>query len=129
MSKLIDKLVNKAILLLSEYKDREEVKSYITGIRSSYKRLTNKTTLSKEQEEEIQEFYTRLLGHKVPLDWHRYFYSRTGYYSKEYIPTSEYKCNIVGRLNIYPLKRAYTDKNITDLLLPDIHQPHIFLKI
>ena len=128
MSKLIDRLVNKAIAVLSRYKDRQEVNSYINGIRSSYEKLAHKKKLTKEQEQEIQEYYTKLLGHPVPLDWHRYFTARTGVYSKLYIPTSEYKTNIVGRLNVYPLKRAYTDKNITDLILPNIHQPKIFLK-
>ncbi len=128
MSKLIDRLVNAAIAVLSRYKDRQEVNSYINGIRSSYQKLSQKVELTKEQEQEIQEYYTKLLGHPIPPDWHRYFTARTGIYSKLYIPTSEYKTNIVGRLNVYPLKRAYTDKNITDLILPDIHQPRIFLK-
>ena len=90
--------------------------------------MVNKTELTKEQEKEIQGFYTKLLGHPVPLDWHRYFTARTGGYSKYYLPTSEYKINIVGRLNVYPLKRAYTDKNISDLILPKEIQPKIYLK-
>ena len=119
MSKLIDRLVNKAIAVLSRYKDRQEVNSYINGVRSNYEKLAHKKELTKEQEKEIQEYYTKLLGHPIPLDWHRYFTARTGIFSKLYIPTSEYKTNIVGRLNVFPLKRAYTDKNITDLLLPE----------
>ena len=128
MSEIIDKLVNKAIAVLSRYKDRQEVKEYIRGIRSSQKRLKQSRSLTPVQEKEIQEFYTALLGHPVPLDWHRFFYSRTGHYSKAYFPTSEYKTNIVGRLNVYPLKRAYTDKNVTDLILPRARQPKIYLK-
>ena len=128
MSKLVDKFVNKAIAVLSRYKDKQEVQSYIDSIRSSYSKLAHKKELTKEQEREIQEYYTKLLGHPIPLDWHRYFYSRTGNYSKLYFPTSEYKTDIVGRLNVFPLKRAYTDKNLSDILLPDAHQPKIFLK-
>ena len=128
MSKLIDRLVNKAIAVLSRYKDRQEVNSYINGIRSSYQKLSHKVELAKEQEQEIQEYYTKLLGHPIPLDWHKYFYSRTGNFSKLYFPTSEYKTDIVGRLNVFPLKRAYTDKNLSDILLPDAHQPKIILK-
>lgn len=128
MSKLIDRLVNKAIAVLSRYKDRQEVNSYINGVRSNYEKLAHKKELTKEQEKEIQEYYTKLLGHPIPLDWHRYFTARTGIFSKLYIPTSEYKTNIVGRLNVFPLKRAYTDKNITDLLLPETHQPIIYVK-
>lgn len=128
MPKLIDRFVNKAIAVLSSYKDKQEVKSYIAGIRSSYKKLAHKTELTIEQEYEIQEYFTKLLGHPVPLDWHRYFTARTGVFSKRYVPTSEYKTNIIGRLNVYPLKRAYTDKNITDIILQNIRQPKIYLK-
>lgn len=128
MSRLVNRFVDKAISALSRYKDKQEVKSYVSGIRKSYGKLAHKKELTKDQEIEIQEYYSMLLGHPIPLDWHRYFYSRTGNYSKLFFPTSEYKTDIVGRLNVYPLKRAYTDKNITDIILPNAKQPHIFLK-
>ena len=128
MKKILDRIVNKLIAILSDYKNQREVESYVEGIRASYEKLVNKTELTKEQEKEIQGFYTKLLGHPVPLDWHRYFTARTGGDSKYYLPTSEYKINIVGRLNVYPLKRAYTDKNISDLILPKEIQPKIYLK-
>lgn len=128
MSKLIDKIVNKTIVVLSRYKDNEERKSYIQGIRQSYSRLSSKKKLSEEQRKEIELYYQDLLGYKVPTDWHQYFYSRTGLFSKYYMPTSVYKTDLIGRLNVYPLKRAYTDKNITDLILPNVHQPKVFLK-
>ena len=128
MYSLLDKIVNKAIKILSRYKDKREKQSYVDGIRASYKKLANKKELTKEQQDEIQNFYKRLLGHSIPTDWHKYFYARTGNYSKYYLPTSEYKTDIIGRLNVFPLKRAYTDKNISDILLPNAHQPKIFLK-
>lgn len=128
MSNFIDKLLSKTIFILSIYKDKREERMYLNNIRSSYKKLSYKTKLSKEQKKEIQEYYTKLLGHPIPLDWHKYFYSRTGHYSKLYLPTSEYKTDIVARLNVFPLKRAYTDKNLADILLPEAHQPKIILK-
>ena len=102
--------------------------SYLEGIRLSFNKLVNKKELTKEQKKEIQDFYSNLLGYHIPLDYHKYFTSRTGIYSKLYFPTSIYKTDIVGRLNVYPLKRAYTDKNISDIILPNIHQPKVFLK-
>lgn len=125
---MFERLIDKAIAVLYNFKDNLHRNNYIYGIRKSYQKLSVKGGLSKEQESEIQDYYTRILGHTVPLDWHRYFTARTGVYSKLYIPTSEYKTNIVGRLNVFPLKRAYTDKNITDLLLPNVHQPEVFIK-
>ena len=128
MSKLVDRLLNKAIKILIHYKDKQEVNSYIAGIQNSYHKLSVKKELTTEQKKEIQDYYTKWLGYPIPLEWHQYFTSRTGVYSKLYFPTSEYKTSIVGRLNVYPLKRAYTDKNVTDLILPNARQPRIVLK-
>ena len=128
MNNIINKLVKRILIKLSNYKDKQEMNSYLEGIRLSFNKLVNKKELTKEQKKEIQDFYSNLLGYHIPLDYHKYFTSRTGIYSKLYFPTSIYKTDIVGRLNVYPLKRAYTDKNISDIILPNIHQPKVFLK-
>lgn len=128
MNNIINRLVKRILITLSHYKDKQEMNSYLEGIRSSFNKLVNKTELTEEQKKEIQVFYSNLLGYQIPLDYHKYFTSRTGIYSKLYFPTSVYKTDIVGRLNVYPLKRAYTDKNISDIILPNIHQPKVFLK-
>lgn len=128
MSKFLYSLVNRLIIVLSKYKDRNERESYIAGIKNSYDKLTRKKDLTNEQKRDIQEYYTSILGHQVPLDWHRYFYSRTDVFSVKYMPTSLYRTEIMGRLNDYTLKKAYTDKNITDLILPMAPQPKIILK-
>lgn len=128
MSKFLYLLVNRLIIVLSKYKDRNERESYIAGIKNSYDKLTRKKDLTNEQKRDIQEYYTSILGHQVPLDWHRYFYSRTDVFSVKYMPTSLYRTEIMGRLNDYTLKKAYTDKNITDLILPMAPQPKIILK-
>lgn len=114
--------------IFSNYMNRQEKNEYVHDIIDSYSKLSVKNKLTNQQIEEIQNYFFNLLGFKVPIMWHQYFYSRTGNYSKYYIPTSEYKVNIVGRLNVYPLKRAYTDKNITDVILPSSIQPKIYLK-
>lgn len=128
MNNIINRLVKRILIALSHYKDKQEMNSYLEGIRSSFNKLVNKTELTEEQKKEIQVFFSNLLGYQIPLDYHKYFTSRTGIYSKLYFPTSVYKTDIVGRLNVYPLKRAYTDKNISDIILPNIHQPKVFLK-
>ena len=128
MNNIINRLVKRILIKLSNYKDKQEMNSYLEGIGLSFNKLVNKKELTKEQKKEIQDFYSNLLGYHIPLDYHKYFTSRTGIYSKLYFPTSIYKTDIVGRLNVYPLKRAYTDKNISDIILPNIHQPKVFLK-
>lgn len=128
IDKLFNKLVNVVFRLIMRYKETSQDKQYVKKIRTSFSKLKTQKKLSKEQINEIQDFYLRILGHTVPIDWHQYFYARTGVYSKLYIPSSEYKNHIIGRLNVYPFHLAYNDKNMTDVTLPNTHQPKIYLK-
>ena len=128
MKKVFSRVYNGILSYIIDSLGKSEDNMMIKKVRRNYKKLKNKETLSPEQILEIQSFYEGLVGHKVPIDWHQYFYSRTGIYSKYYIPSSEYKHHLIGRLNIYPLHLAYNDKNITDVTLPNTHQPKIYLK-
>jgi hypothetical protein len=127
MNRIINAVKRKCLNYLHRWQDNEECKAIADGIKGSCKKI-NAGNLTAEQEKEIQDFYRPLLGHEIPTDYHRYFTTRLGHYSKLYVPTSEYKTNIVGRLNIYTLKRAYTDKNMLDVMLPNATHPHMFLK-
>lgn len=128
IKRISDKICRALRNYLNQYFERRNDERYLDKIKSSYTKLSVKKKLSSEQVQEIQDFYKKNIGHKVPIDWHQYFYSRTGIYSKLYIPTSEYKNHIIGRLNVYPFHLAYNDKNMTDITLPNTHQPKIFLK-
>ena len=101
---------------------------YINQVKASYNKLTHHVYLTKEQELEIQDYWQGLVGYKIPLDWHRYFYSRTGLFSVKYIPTSLYRLELTGRLNQLPWCVPFSDKNLNDILLPGMKQPHIYLK-
>ncbi|MBR4389310.1 MAG: hypothetical protein IKT00_09060 [Prevotella sp.] len=92
------------------------------------KHLKNHMKLSAEQKQEIQDFYKKTIGRKIDLYSHEYFYSRTGVYSKFYIPTNFYMVELVGRANRWPFIPSYGDKNITDKLLSGIKMPHTILK-
>ena len=128
MKKLFSRFYNGVLSIVTRSLGKSEDRMMIKKVRKNYKRLKNKRILSAGQLSEIQSFYEGLVGHKVPTEWHQYFYSRTGVYSKYYIPSSEYKHHLIGRLNIYPLHLGYNDKNITDITLPHTHQPKIYLK-
>ena len=104
------------------------VEKYIKQVNESYKKLPHKVELTKEQEREIQDFYVPLVGYKVPTDWHRYFYARTGLFSVKYIPTSLYRLELTGRLNQLPWCVPFSDKNLNDIVLPSMKQPHTYLK-
>lgn len=104
------------------------VEKYLKSVNESYNKLPHKVELTKEQEREIQNYWQGLVGYKVPTDWHRYFYARTGIYSVKYIPTSLYRLELTGRLNKLPWCVPFSDKNLNDIVLPDMKQPHTFLK-
>ena len=121
-------MIEKFLNVIVRYLTKEADKKKIRGIKKSFSKIKGTEKLTREQVDEIQDYYNGLLGHTVPTEWHQYFYSRTGIYSKKYIPTCEYKNHLIGRLNVYPLHLAYNDKNMTDITLPHTHQPKIYLK-
>ena len=84
--------------------------------------------LSDAQKSEIQQFYQKLAGQKVPTYWHEYFYSRNGQFSVRYIPTSLYHTDVIYRLNTFQLRHAYVDKGIYDIYFPDVNRPSTVIK-
>ena len=111
-------------------KTRRKVSSFYFDlfIKSQYKKLSHKKKLTKEQKKEIQDFYKSLIGKKISLNSHEYFYSRTGVYSKEYIPKDLYTMELVPRANKMTYRKAYADKNMIDVFLPNVKHPHTILK-
>jgi hypothetical protein len=97
-------------------------------IKSQYKKLSVKKKLTKEQKKEIQNFYKSIIGKKITLYSHEYFYSRTGVYSKEYIPKSLYEVELIPKANKMSYRNAYADKNMVDTFLPNVKHPHTILK-
>ncbi len=97
-------------------------------IKMQYNKLSNKKKLTKEQKREIQSFYKSIIGRRISLYSHEYFYSRTGVYSKEYIPKSLYASELLPRANKMSYRGTYGDKNMTDVFLPNVKHPHTILK-
>ena len=97
-------------------------------IARNYGKLRDRKSLTKEQKKEIQDFYQELIGEKVSLYSHEYFYSRSGKYTKEYVPMELYYLDLIPKANDLQFFLAYGDKNITDILFPNEKQPHTYLK-
>lgn len=102
--------------------------SFSHEIRQKYKKLHIKRKLTRKQKREIQDFFRRTIGRRVPLIWHKFLYSRTGVYSPYYIPVGVYRSEMIGRMNNFVLKDAYADKNVSEMLFPDVIQPKTFVK-
>ena len=86
------------------------------------------TPLTKGQKSDIQQFYQRMLGQKVPTYWHEYFFSRNGHFSVKYIPTCVYHQQIIYKLNQFGVRHAYVDKGIYDVYFPDVNRPRTIVK-
>lgn len=116
------------IKFIERLKKRNLEKHFVSEINGKYQKLKVKRALTPEQEREALNYYQQLVGKKVPLDWHRFMYSRTGVWAKDYVPLSLYRSELIGRMNVYPFMDAYADKNVSEMLFPDVRQPRTILK-
>ena len=94
MIRQIKAFVSKAKAIRSK---KEQYRRFDGKIEKSLRDLENRKKLTREQKREIEDFYVSMTGRKVPLSSHEYFYSRTGIYSKEYIPP-----NLQSETHLFP---------------------------
>lgn len=78
--------------------------------------IYSKVNLSEEQKNEIDSFYLKFYGAKVPYTWHRHFYAMTGKFDKKYFPELLFIPEYESLMNSDKYTYALADKNITQLL-------------
>ena len=129
MSKILDLFFYATEKLQNKYEYKKYVKRSDRRIAESLKKVKTRRKLTKEQAKEVRIFYKRLTGKKITLLYHEYFYSRTGVFSKEYMPIGFFEAELMGRANqwnrYYP---SYSDKNMDETFLPHIIHPVSILK-
>ena len=114
--------------LINKVRKNREMRKWKETITRNFKDLENHRKLSHKQKREVQDFYKSMIGRRVPLYCHEYFYSRTGHFAKEYVPNNFYHCELVPRANIHRLQGALGDKNMCDYLLSGENIVHSILK-
>lgn len=114
--------------VVSRYKKGREMRQKKLEITRKFKYLKERRRLTKEQKKEIQDFYLSTIGKKIPLYMHEYFYSRNGIFSKNYIPSTLYLCELLPKANNQQLSTFYSDKNFSELLFPGENIVHSILK-
>lgn len=119
------KLIKKAVATCEMKFKSKALKRIIT---KNFKDLKVRRKLTKEQKKEVNDFYMSMIGKKVPLYCHEYFYSRTGVFSKDYIPKDFYTLELRPKANVYPFQMAYDDKNIYDMIFAGENLVHTILK-
>ena len=121
----MDNLINK---LIRKIRKERELREWKVRITKNFKDLEQRRYLTKEQKKEVQDFYMSIIGKEIPLYCHEYFYSRTGHFTKEYVPNNIYHCELVPKANIHRLQGAFGDKNMCDFLFPGENIVHSILK-
>ena len=129
MSRVLDGFFKVVESIRKKYRHDEHVRYAQNRTMKSFKQVKEKRKLTKDQAKEVRSFYKQLTGKDVPLIYHEYFYSRTGVYSKEYMPVGLFEADLIGRANQWKrLSPAYSDKNMDELYLPHILHPVTILK-
>lgn len=113
---------------IKKLRKKREMKKWEVRITKNFKDLEHRKKLTKEQKKEVQDFYISMIGKKIPLYCHEYFYSRTGVFTKEYVPNNVYHCELVPKANQHRLQGALGDKNMCDFLFPGENIVHSILK-
>lgn len=126
--RIINRFMRFASRVVRKYERHQLEKGLQEKITRNFKDLKVRRQLTKEQEKEVDDFYISMIGKKVPLYCHEYFYSRTGVFSKDYIPKDFYTLELRPRANVYKFQEAYDDKNIYDILLAGENVVHTILK-
>lgn len=121
----ISSISNTAFKKLQRYLNYKKKKFDIEGRLYGLKALKR---LSSAQKKEVRQYYKELTGQKVTTYSHDYFYSRSGIYSKMYVPMDLYYYDLEPKANDRRFALAYGDKSITDVLFPNEKQPHVYLK-
>lgn len=114
--------------LVSRYKKCALERRVVRKAREQYDALREKKDLSPEQKKEVIDFYKSLTGIKVPLIWHKLYLSKTGKFDKRVLPTTLYRFDLTYKANNDKYRDAYADKNMLDIIFPNVKCPKPILK-
>lgn len=99
------------------------------GRRQSLNRLYKQKTkglslkpLSKDQINQIQEYYLTNTGKRVDPKWHQLLYTITGVFTYRYLPFDIYE-EMLWKLNSWKAKTILDDKNLYNYMLRGINIP------
>ena len=126
--RIVDKFMRRLDKFVTAYKRSQMQKGLQKKITRNFNDLEQRRYLTDEQKKEVDDFYISMIGKTVPLYCHEYFYSRTGIFSKDYVPKDFYTMEILQKANVYQMRDAYDDKNIYDVIFSGENVVHTILK-
>ena len=96
------------------YRKKNEIKKFKDPKRVA---ITESVTLTKDQEKEIDEFYIKHYGKKIPYVWHKNFMAHSGKFDAGYFPELLYIPEFEHFMNLHPeYCDAFADKNVLPIL-------------
>lgn len=114
--------------LINYLKKKRMAFKMIRKAKANLRRVPSDRTLTKAQIKEAKQYFKDRIGVNIPICWHQYYYKRTGVFSPEYIPTSLYRLELLGRLNQMQTESAYRDKNLAETIIKGILHPQTVVK-
>jgi hypothetical protein len=124
----VEKLKEKIKMILRIYKHLYKIAVEI-NMKNSNRKYWNKKSqgcelkkLTPEQEKEIQDYYTALIGQKIDTRWHRLLYSLTGIFDAHYLSFEVYD-KLIFNLSPWSKRKEFDDKNLYRQFLKDFHIP------
>lgn len=97
-------------------------------VRANLRRVPSERSLTKDQIREAKQYFKDRIGVNIPIEWHQYYFKRTGVFYPEYIPTSLYRLELLGRMNQMQYETAYRDKNLAETIIKGILHPRTVVK-
>ena len=101
----------KCVFFLGELRDVRRKRRLYAGVR-----------LTRAQRKEIQDFYTKYYGKKIPTAWHRLYQSYTGVFRYDYIPEILFCTLYEPKANPYRRAEFLEDKNILPLVFSGLEE-------
>ena len=93
------------------------------------KELYSKVLLTKEQKEQIDQYFTEHYGKRLPYHWHRLYQSYTGTFRKDYFPEILFSTRLEPLLNDEAEATFIGNKSMLEVFYgddPAVHIPQTF---
>lgn len=96
----------------------ERVKTWIAEWYAIFRKapLYRHIKWTMEQQEEFDQYWTRVYGKKISSRWHRLYQAMSGNFCVEYIPEKLYTTKIEPKLNDYSYAKVLEDKSLLEVL-------------
>lgn len=120
MSKLVKKIENlEDYYIYNRRGKKKEIKKINMQKR---KKIREGVKLSIEQKKEVDNYYLKFYGKKIPYMWHEHFFAITGKFDKKYFPELLYIPEYEWAFNSKLYSTCIEDKNITPLIANGIEK-------